>query len=575
MNEEMKMPIHIVDLYPDKAQYRNGDKVGLVAELYNGSDAAVKAKFVCHFTWLGSEVGRLEGSVFLPPRSLETLRMDWSSPKSGWSGYGADMELYADEAVISRQSTAFDVVPSWNTAIRYGFLSDFYKEDEEDLNDIKQMCKYHLNAIQFYDWMYKHDDLIPRENHFIDPLGRELSLLAIRNKIHACHQAGMKAFAYGAIYAADKDFFDRHTDWALYNSAGYPENLNQWLYIMNTAPECPWVGHIIGEYEKCIRELDFDGIHMDTYGFPKRALSIQGKSKKVEHPDRQFPLLIEATRSRLQKAKGDVGLIFNAVNNWPVDTVAAASQDAVYVEVWDPNERYIHLYDIIKHARLLGNKPVILAAYLKVFSKKAELPPEEMENSFLLTSAVIFASGGYHLLLGEKNGVLTEGYYVRYGELRECFERTARNYYDFIVRYANLLYDSRLEEISMTYADGINGEIRFEGGSFSSYGEPDKVWTIIKQMPGYRTIGLVNLTGVESDIWNEGKKQGPTPLTDIKVRAAVYEEVKAVWVASPDLEDGRPEKLEHWIETCEYGRFVHFTVPHLKVWDLVFMELEE
>ena len=47
--------------------------------------------------------------------------------------------------------------------------------------------------------------------------------------------------------------------------------------------------------------------------------------------------------------------------------------------------------------------------------------------------ATIFASGGYHLLLGEEGSVLTEAYYpdnCRIGE--HSFRKTLKKYYDFI-----------------------------------------------------------------------------------------------------------------------------------------------
>lgn len=54
--------------------------------------------------------------------------------------------------------------------------------------------------------MYRHDDLVPPEDTFTDLMGRELSLQVVKEKIALCHSYGMKAMAYGAIYAASKDF---------------------------------------------------------------------------------------------------------------------------------------------------------------------------------------------------------------------------------------------------------------------------------------------------------------------------------------------------------------------------------
>ena len=74
---------------------------------------------------------------------------------------------------------------------------------------------------------------------------------------------------------------------------------------------------------------------------------------------------------------------------------------------------------------------MILAAYL--YSFKTE-PERKLKGSTAqLAMATIFASGGYHLLLGEEGSVLTEAYYpdnCRIGE--HSFRKTLKKYYDFI-----------------------------------------------------------------------------------------------------------------------------------------------
>lgn len=64
------------------------------------------------------------------------------------------------------------------------------------------MCALHLNAVQFYDWMYRHDKLLPDSELYSDPMGRPTSLAVIEGKIAACKKLGMRPFAYGAVYAA-------------------------------------------------------------------------------------------------------------------------------------------------------------------------------------------------------------------------------------------------------------------------------------------------------------------------------------------------------------------------------------
>ena len=95
---------------------------------------------------------------------------------------------------------------------------------------------------------------------------------------------------------------------------------------------------------------------------------------------------------------------------------------------------------MIAHAReTKDEKRVILAAYLNPFKTE---PERNLKGSTAqLAMATIFASGGYHLLLGEEGSVLTEAYYpdnCRIGE--HSFRKTLKKYYDFITAYGGLLF---------------------------------------------------------------------------------------------------------------------------------------
>ncbi|MFD2673547.1 glycoside hydrolase family 66 protein [Marinicrinis sediminis] len=487
-----------------------------------------------------------------------------------FNGYGFDVSLYDGTACVQEMSSSFDVVSSWRKSTRYGFLSDFYTSETGRHQDVEKLNKLHLNLIQFYDWMYKHDELVGPESEYTDLMGRKLSLDVVKEKVAACHRYGMKAMAYGAVYAASQSFYESRKDWALYDSNGNVLDFIDIFYMMNVAEESPWHDHIIGEYRKTIEQVDFDGIHMDTYGTPKTAISKWGGEEKVVKLEEHFPALINHTREALEQVKEDIALIFNNVGNWPVDTVAVAEQDAMYIEVWNPYERYHHIQQIIAWARHFSqDKPVILAAYLKPFRLEAM---EKAEISALLLTAAITSNGGYHLLLGEDNAVLTQGYYVDYSLVGEPFMRTMRNYYDFIIRYANLFFDASLRDVSMTHAKGDNQEYQLTGAAFSTYGEADKVWTIIREKRGRKVVSLVNLVGNLDDRWNEGKDE-PARIELVEMRIQVEEQVKDVYMASPDEEMGRPQPVPYELVESDKGMVVVAQIPNLYIWKLLVIEL--
>lgn len=562
----------INDVYPAKAQYRRGEPIEVIVELANSGKTQEDLALEARVMRLGQIEETVTHSLTLAASTRTQLSLGLSPKETDCGGYGLDVHLYCQGTLVDTCSSAFDVVSDYRKALRYGFLSDFHPVERGHDEDILALTKLHLNIIQFYDWMYRHDHLLPETAEFIDPLGRQLSLEVIEEKISRCHERGMRAIAYGAIYAASPEFCRQHQDWALYDSAGRPYNLGGLFYIMNLDPTCPWRDHIIGQYQRALTEVGFDGIHLDTYGFPKQAVSALPSRPGLVRLDEQFPAFIQRARVELAQLRKDVCLIFNAVGNWPIKAVAGTEQDAVYIEVWPPYERYHHLAELIGWGRHLGGgKPVILAAYLAPFAGEDPAAKETSETAALILTAVIAAHGGSHLLLGEEYGILTQGYYGKYARAEEVFIRKLRHYYDFLVRYAEVFYDVELADVSMTHAAGDNLEYVCEGAPWTTYGEPGKVWTVIREKSGLKTVSLINLTGMDEDYWNRGKET-PPPLAGVRLRIQMEGEVGSVLFASPDDMMGRPWEPLHTLEPGPRGLVLTVEVPRLDLWGLVIVE---
>lgn len=562
----------IIDWYPLRAQYLSGEPVTLALELTNPGTTEAAWKIEVRVLRLASETERRSVNVRLSGGERRTIEWKLQSYEAGFDGFGADVDLIAEDgSVLGTASTSFDVVSDWRRSTRYGFLSDFHARERGDEEDVKWLSKMHLNLVQFYDWMYRHDDLVAETSEYTDLMGRELCLDVVKEKVELCRRHGMKSIAYGAVYAASKPFAERHPDWALYRSDGEPYDFIDIFTIMNIMESCPWHAHILSEYKRAIELVGFDGIHMDTYGFPKTGTSIWGGDKKAIRLDEHFATLIDHAREELERSKEDIALIFNNVGNWPVEPVARAGQDAVYVEVWKPYERYHHIRQLILDAqRAGGGKPVILAAYLKPF--RTEIDQHRARNAGLLLTAAIAAHGGYHLLAGEHQAVLTQAYYADYTSVEGDFASELRKYYDFNIRYANLLYDTELKDVSMTHADGDNLEYVFDEIDYSTYGEAGKVWMIIRESTARKTISLINLTGNAEDYWNEGKGR-PIRQEGIKIRLLLERKAIGVYLASPDEGLGRPQALPYAITNSLRGMTLEVVLPSLDVWSLLWVDL--
>jgi dextranase len=261
------------------------------------------------------------------------------------------------------------------------------------------------------------------------------------------------------------------------------------------------------------------------------------------------------------------------VSNYPVHATAGAKQDVVYIEVWDPVTGLGDIRQIIDWARMLSGRQVVLAAYLPAFHPEYPANPQEAEIGATVAMAVIFASGGYHLLIGENGNVLTEGYYPKYGRISAAFANTLQGYYDYIVMYRELLFDLRLEDISMTFAGGINTEIvvAVKSAVCSPHPQLGGVWLIAKEKPGYLVIHLLNLCGLDNKTWHAAKRQAPRTLTSLSVKAEIWEQVEAVWWSSPDCGSIRPQPLDwRWVPKGDgndaEGYCVSAEIPRLEYW---------
>ena len=469
-------------------------------------------------------------------------------------GYGVEITLCTKEHSLGCLQTAVNVGGS---VVRYGFLSDFLPEDDRD---VEALAKYHIDHVQFYDWSWRHDTLVAPSDQYQDMMGKKNQLSVIRQKIAACHERGMLAMAYGAVYAASRSFWEQHRDWGLYSATDHPMTFIDTFYYMDL--ESPWRLRLMEQYRSAITQCGFDGIHMDTYGEPKKAHNVWGEHRCLEQ---EFAPLIEDTGAFLRDSGITTPhLIFNNVGTWPVEKTRDASQDAVYMELWAPMDRYRHLRQA---AQLSENRPCVLAAYPAPFRTDT---PERALYSELFLSFAIALLGATQLFLGENNAVVTQGYYADYSLLNPDQQKWIKRYQDFFVRYEELLYNSTMRDVTWTHCGGDNLEYRFEF-PFSVDGEAEKIWLTLRENESYKLIGLINLCGNDDDHWNAGK-DAPVEQRSLTVHV-LADSPCGVWYASPDMENGHSLPLTFKNCNTNLGNEITFVVPKLINCGVVWIEL--
>ena len=525
--------MQLVDLFPRKGTYKPGEGISLAAVIKSMEEAERELALTCyHFAQI-VDTSKIPVTVGV---GLQALPVSFNLASNIPRGYGIEAELVDGKGrVTSSASTAIDVQESWLSYPRYGFFTDF-DSDRSGESALEWLTRFHINGLQFYDWQYRHDSLVSPSNTYTDPLGRTLSLDTVRGIIEDAHERGIAAMAYLAVYAASLSFAEQHHEWRLFDDKGQPCNFEDFLGLMNPNPDSPWVKHLLTECERTLTELHFDGLHVDQYGEPKVGYTESGES--VDLPA-SFQSFIGALKNRFPGAS----VTFNAVGNWPIDSLAAAPQDFVYIELWPETPSYQDVFDIVRGGReKSGGKPVVIAQYV----------PVEHEANIRLSDALIFSLGGSRIELGEEGRLLTDPYFPKHQAIPADLEQVFRRYYDFAVRYGELIGPSAesfdVEDISI----------------------PVGVRPIFRRTGKMIALHLVNFTGIEHAHWCE-VHPAPQSLQRVSLSFPTDGNVRAVWSATPDKELLGLKQLP-WYEEMDH---IHVTIPTLDYWTMVVLEIDQ
>ncbi|GAA3730903.1 glycoside hydrolase family 66 protein [Leifsonia bigeumensis] len=493
-------------LIPDRATYAPGHPV--VIELSAPAPADGMAV-----------VSRLNEIVRTVPVAALATMADLGSFDRG--GYGVR---------IGSAVTAFDVLDDPFERPRYGFVVEI--TEGVDVPEVSRFFRrLHLNLAQFYDWAYRHSQLMPPGQHYVDPLGQERDLGTVDRMAGALADAGTVPLGYSAVYAIGSD---EVADWGeslLLRSDGEPYRLGEDFLVLVDPAEPRWLEHYLAQLEQVLEGTALRGFHLDQYGWPKFAT--RGDGARVDL-SASFVALLGAVRDRMPGAR----FMFNNVNDFPTLATAPTPQDATYIEVWAPHTELQDLATLATDARAARPEhPPILSAYLSCYREDGAQSDEASANRAAgLVMATAFSHGASHLLLGEDGHALTDPYYPRNHELAEGSIDFFAAWYDFAVRYGDLLFDPAAQDVTGSFTGGINEDVVLTGADFSTKADAGAVWTHVVRTPLGLVIHLINLVGQTETAWDAGKN--PTQaLAGASLELALVREGTEVWFASVDEPD--------------------------------------
>ena len=304
-------------LYTDKAIYKPKDSLKLT---FNASDTGLAMIRVFD---MASKVFETTLAIHKGENTF-----NWQLPDGDYQGYLIEVASGNSQYIAVNVNNHVEYVPIM------GFLGNFGPDINQDrMNQvIKEMNRFHVNYVQFYDW-YDRDDTPLRivdgkpEQNWIDFMKRPTSFNTVKNYIDVVHNYGMQAMFYNLIYGSQLGIpssDDSNLNWTnpdltkemfLYkdkdlkevageNDQGFGGKLNiTYMNVLNPA----WRNYLTGQANIVYQNLPFDGWHVDQLGtLPNETYSSDGvhlnwwewgdgyggmlKTAKAKNPDKRLTI---------------------------------------------------------------------------------------------------------------------------------------------------------------------------------------------------------------------------------------------------------------------------------------------
>jgi dextranase len=539
-----------LQLSTDKALYAPGESVTFTVSGSLPSGAIVRYR---------------HGADVVEEQSLTSSQWTWTAPQEDYTGYLIDIYTKDGDSETIHGTIAVDVSSDWARYPRYGFVATYDNSKTATViaQEMANLNRYHINGIQFYDWHYAHHQPYTSDSVYTDIANREVYADVIRQYISAQHAYGMKSMfynlCYGALDNADEDGVK--DQWYLYKDQDHSEKdyidlSSDWKSdIFLTDPSnTEWQEYLANQNEAVYENFDFDGYHIDQVGDRGTVYDYYGSAANLTSG---FASFINA----MKQAQPDKRLVMNAVANYGQRNIAQTGNvDFLYTELWSGEAQFADLLTILQTNRSFkADMGQVYAAYMNY-----DCTDRTQFNTpgVLLTDAVMFAIGADHLELGDH--MLCHEYFPNsHLAMSDSLKSQLVCYYDFFTAYEDLLRVAGQQDYNDIYT--TNSDVTVANW-------PPRLGSVIaynKKVDSKLVVNLLNFVNANSLSWRDldGDMPEPNQISNLTL-AVKADNVKRIWVASPDCYGGAPQELE--FETN--GDRVVFTVPSLKYWSMVVIE---
>ena len=173
----------------------------------------------------------------------------------------------------------------------HGFATSFGPDDVSDVLTWHRALR--STVVQIYDWMSSYTEPLGPTSGWNDPSNRPVSFDALRALTSGLHDLGAVAHAYAPIYAVGNNFAAEHPDMLLYDDDGQVIRFLDQIVLANPGNQ-EWQQHFAESYGSAMDAIGFDGLHVDTYGYPRASNDVNGRPVDIRAAYESFQLHLRA-----------------------------------------------------------------------------------------------------------------------------------------------------------------------------------------------------------------------------------------------------------------------------------------
>jgi dextranase len=434
---------------------------------------------------------------------------------------------YAIEAVDERDvllAEEFTTVAA-HQGVRpvHGFATSFGVDEVESV--IKWNRALRSTVVQIYDWMASYTEPLGSEGGWLDPSHRPVSFWALRTLSSGLRESGAVAHAYAPIYAVGNDFAAVHPEMLMYQSDGSAIRFLDQIVLANPANKA-WQRHFCESYGEAMDAIGFDGLHVDTYGYPRLAFDLEGNPLDIRAGYESF-------LSALREARESDLISFNQVDGVPSAAKLPPGPTFRYCEVWPPNDSWRHFEGLLDrssgHAGMVGphseRDGVVrgsIACYPPVWGPEPSANKDEPARradslrTSLLTEAVVTSIGASALMYGDVMAVLADPYYPKHARLIAAEASEVLSWRRFALRCRDLFFGG--EDTSWCEIGDENGTVSVEA---EAPVKPEPLGGCVFARVSYAadviSVSVVDLTGSEGAKWSDPTGRGRIDVVTVEV----------------------------------------------------------